>query len=451
MSQLMRNLFGSVKRVVSKQLDYLPAGSPLRRIAFNLFGKRAVMEEPLVVILGCTGTGKSDLGVLLAKFFDGEVISADSMQIYKGLDIATNKIPESEMSGIPHHMMSFLDPSTSDFNVHSYQQSVLPLLRRMWAERKLPIMVGGTTYYIESVLFEHSLIHTNTPHLRREDLVSLSNDELYEYLRKIDPPSAEQVHKNNRYRIMRAIQIFESTGRRKSEYLAAQRSAAESEFERTLRFPNSLVFFLDAENEVLSERLDQRVEKMIERGLRKELEDFFDTYSHCLTAYGVAQSIAVKEFFPYLRLDKEARKSERGDNLFKECCETLKLHTKQYAKKQRNWVTQRLINKTKYRKVPTLVKLDASQHLLLHVVPRALIALEDFLSTPEVDFYPGGLTDDTECSLILEREKRANQIHHCDICGIDVQGTTCWENHLSGRRHRHAVKVKARNESKTQN
>lgn len=253
----------------------------LSKILKRIYGWRrsklwSNMTGRTVVILGCTGTGKSDLGIAIAKHFNGEIISADSMQIYKGLDIATNKVTLDEMDGIPHHMMSFVDPSCSAFNVHKYRELVLPIMESLWKQNKLPVIVGGTTYYIESVLYKDNLVATNTYQNESENLEKYSNEELYERLKEIDPISASQVHKNNRYRVIRAIKIFELTGHRKSDIIEAQHENSESELGGKLRYPNSLVFYLDAQKDVLIERNNIRVDKMVDKGLRKEIEHFQD-------------------------------------------------------------------------------------------------------------------------------------------------------------------------------
>ncbi|VDO56774.1 unnamed protein product, partial [Onchocerca flexuosa] len=143
--------------------------SIFRKLWFGVNNYRLVLppvemsrKKPLIIILGCTGTGKSDLGIAVAKNFNGEVISADSMQIYKGLDIATNKVSQKDMNDVTHHMMSFVEPSTSTYNVHQFTDKVLSLLEHLWNAGKLPVIVGGTGYYIEGILFKDSLIPTNT-------------------------------------------------------------------------------------------------------------------------------------------------------------------------------------------------------------------------------------------------------------------------------------------------
>uniref|UniRef100_A0A8R1HGB6 Omp85 domain-containing protein n=2 Tax=Caenorhabditis japonica TaxID=281687 RepID=A0A8R1HGB6_CAEJA len=252
-------------------------------------------KEPVIFVIGCTGTGKSDLGVAIAKKYGGEVISVDSMQFYRGLDIATNKITEEETEGIPHHMMSFLDPSEpATYNIHAFRETTLKLIQEIRSRSKLPIIVGGTTYYAESILYENNLIETTSSECP-DDLASsssshsstteypedVSNQELWEELRKVDEKSALLVHPNNRYRIQRALQIFRDTGIPKSKFVEKQKASKCVDLGGRLRFDSSLVIYMDASPEVLEERLDGRVDKMIKMGLKRELNDFYEEGDHC--------------------------------------------------------------------------------------------------------------------------------------------------------------------------
>ncbi|KAE9413566.1 hypothetical protein Angca_008663, partial [Angiostrongylus cantonensis] len=323
----------------------------------------------VLFVVGCTGTGKSELGVAIAKKYGGEVISADSMQIYEGLNIATNKITEDESEGIPHHLMSFVDATNSKYNIHQFREQALNIIEEIRCRGRIPVVVGGTAYYVESLLFEDNIIRTPGSLSDSDcecDLDSLSNADLHDRLMKIDAESARLIHPNNRSRVLRAIEIYRLTGKRKSEYLCEQRqSNGKCDLGGRLRFPESLVLSLDASKEVLIERLNERVEKMKERGLRKELEDYYDKVTNIgklinRDHFGVLQCIGLKEFIPYLELSAGDRSSPRGDNLFQKGCDDVKLHTRQYARRQRNWVNSRFFRRQEAREVPSLTKLDTS-------------------------------------------------------------------------------------------
>ncbi|VIO92465.1 Abnormal growth rate protein 1, putative [Brugia malayi] len=401
--------------------------------------------KPLIVILGCTGTGKSDLGIAVAKNFNGEVISADSMQIYKGLDIATNKVSQEDMNGVKHHMMSFVEPSTSTYNVHEFTSRVLILLEDLWRAGKLPVIVGGTGYYIEGILFKDSLISTNTFDAKN-DFEDLSDDEVYELLKHVDLESAMQVHKNNRFRVVRALQIYYATGQRKSEYLEEQHR--RTEVDERLRFRNVLLFILDAHKELLEKRLNERVAKMIEKGLRREVENFYEQYRHCLTAHGVSQSIAIKEFHDYLQLTPDERYTELGDKLFSEGCEALKLHTRQYSRRQRRWIKQHLLGGGTLTESTNIAFLDTSENFYDVVVPNGLNRIEKFLSVINDDVFLKRINAEKAKPFTVDfnYRKLANQIYRCETCKIDVHGTINWEAHLKGRKHRRMLNKKG-NES----
>uniref|UniRef100_A0A0R3R504 U1-type domain-containing protein n=1 Tax=Brugia timori TaxID=42155 RepID=A0A0R3R504_9BILA len=362
-----------------------------------------------------------------------------------GLDIATNKVSQEDMNGVKHHMMSFVEPSTSTYNVHEFTSRVLILLEDLWRAGKLPVIVGGTGYYIEGILFKDSLISTNTFDAKN-DFEDLSDDEVYELLKHVDLESAMQVHKNNRFRVVRALQIYYATGQRKSEYLEEQHR--RTEVDERLRFRNVLLFILDAHKELLEKRLNERVAKMIEKGLRREVENFYEQYRHCLTAHGVSQSIAIKEFHDYLQLTPDERYTELGDKLFSEGCEALKLHTRQYSRRQRRWIKQHLLGGGTLTESTNIAFLDTSENFYDVVVPNGLNRIEKFLSVINDDVFLKRINAEKAKPFTVDfnYRKLANQIYRCETCKIDVHGTINWEAHLKGRKHRRMLNKKG-NES----
>ncbi|KAK6740541.1 hypothetical protein RB195_008788 [Necator americanus] len=401
-----------------------------------------IRKNPVIFVIGCTGTGKSDLGVAIAKKYKGEVISADSMQIYKGLDIATNKITEEEADGIPHHLMSFVDAATAKYNIHQFRQQGLEAIEEIRQRGCTPVIVGGTAYYVESLLFEENIIETpessnNVKEL--ENLESLSNSELHRRLEEIDPQSARLVHPNNRTRVLRAIEVFKLTGKRKSEFLREQKESNGSrDLGGRLRFPESLVLSLDASKEVLIERLNVRVEKMKKLGLRKELEEYYDKNREKLINrdhFGVLQCIGLKEFIPYLELSSEERLSGKGERLFEKGCEDVKLHTRQYARRQRNWVNSRFVRRQEIREVPSLKVLDTSDKNTF--IADGMRIVDEWMSGR--DFKE---SNDNEG----ENSEDANMTRRCEVCGIIVAGTRNWNKHLAGKRHKNAVRALKRHQ-----
>ncbi|KAI6230391.1 TRNA dimethylallyltransferase, mitochondrial [Aphelenchoides fujianensis] len=393
--------------------------------------------SPLIVVAGCTGTGKSDLGVAIAQRFNGEIISADSMQIYKGLDIVTNKITPDEAKGVPHHLVSFVDAQTDDYNVHLFQRDALRLIDEIRARNRLPILVGGTAYYIEAVMYRDALVqlenHEEAAAKLRPSLRKKSAGELYRQLQELDSEAARRVHPNNHFRVLRALEIYLASGGKKSDLHGAQ---------KTLRFPQTLLLILDADAEVLDARLDKRVEKMKERNVLQELDDYFQQHKSVLGAFGVKQSIGIKEFAPYLQLSAEERAEEASGKLLQKCFDDLKLHTRQYSRKQRSWFVQRFLRRGKLREVPNCMVLNTSTDFFEGVVPFALDRVDEFLRIGSVLQTEGPFVISNRFPRIDDEEyaAKANAVLFCDTCGIHVHGADQFEKHLNGKVHRRGVR-----------
>ncbi len=277
-------------------------------------------KHPVLAVVGPTATGKTALGVALAKRFGGEVISADSMQIYRGLDVGTAKVTAEETQGVPHHCVDFLPPEEV-FSVADFTALAARLEQEISARGALPILVGGTGLYIQSFLEGIRFTEEKPSNGLREQLAAeleaRGPEAMYAELLSVDPQAAAAIHPNNRVRVLRALEHYRATGRRLSEQKAASRPS-----QRPYR---SLVLGLDfADRAQLYRRIDLRVDRMMEQGLLEEARLVYDHRDSYRTA---AQAIGYKEFFPYFA----------GEAELAACVEKLKQASRNYAKRQLTW------------------------------------------------------------------------------------------------------------------
>lgn len=281
----------------------------------------ADFSKPRVVAVGGpTASGKTALSVALAKAFDGEIINADSMQIYKNLDVGTAKPTTQEQQGIPHHLLGFLPPETP-FSVADFTAAADPLVREISAHGKLPLVVGGTGLYITSLLNGVTFAPEKLDPTIRARLQAQAEAEgsaaLYAQLQAVDPDYAAQVHPNNLPRVIRALELFEATGRKMSEERVNAR-AAEPPY-------RALCLCLTCRDRAaLYNRIGRRVDLMMENGVLDEARQVYDHRDSYRTA---AQAIGYKEFFPYFE----------GTASLDDCTERLKQATRNYAKRQLTW------------------------------------------------------------------------------------------------------------------
>ena len=270
----------------------------------------------VIVVIGPTSVGKTKMGVELAKAMNGEVISGDSMQIYKGMDIGTAKVTEQEMSGIVHHCINILEP-TDEYSVKDFQDAVRFQIDDITRRGKLPIIVGGTGLYIKAGLYDYEFSETKDNHeIFRDKYKDYDNEQLYQHLINIDEKSALELHPHNRQRVLRAIEIFEETGQKKSDIEALQQHVC---------LYDAYFVGLTIERELLYNRINQRVDAMKEQGLEKEVTDLY--YQGLERSNQSMKAIGYKEWFDYFEgiIDKET------------VYENIKKHSRQYAKRQYTW------------------------------------------------------------------------------------------------------------------
>lgn len=279
------------------------------------------MKKPLIVITGPTASGKTSLAVALAKKIGGEIISGDSMQVYKHMDIGTAKVTEAEKQGVPHYMIDEFEPD-EECSVALFQKKVKAYIDDIYSRGKIPMIVGGTGFYIKAITHNIEFQDTDTDTAIRDQLMGIAAkhgaDYLHEQLRQIDPVSAGNIHPNNIQRVVRAIEYYKQTG---------QLISAHNEQEKTRQTPYNLVFFgLSMERERLYCRISQRVDQMIAEGLLEEVKRLFDKgYAKTLPSM---RGIGYKEFYPFF---------EKEESL-EACIHTLKQNTRHYAKRQLTWL-----------------------------------------------------------------------------------------------------------------
>ncbi|XP_054169066.1 tRNA dimethylallyltransferase-like [Oppia nitens] len=435
---------------------------------------------PLVVIIGATGCAKTKLSIDISKQINAEIISADSMQVYKDLDIITNKATHEERKLVRHHLIDFLDP-LSRFSVVDFRNKTLEVINDLMSRGIVPILVGGTNYYIESILWEvlisgdeeesddnevplldREVIDCKDNHRMNENdltkdsilchpiftfgLNEVSSDKLHQILEQLDPVSSQKIHPNDRRKVIRCLQIYQQKKKTKSELINEQMTAnGGSQLGGPLRFKNSVILWVDCDKFVLNQRLDERVDKMIEKGLIEELLDFHQKYnkqriSQNLTpdySQGIFQSIGFKEFHNYLLLTEDQRKNNPfSKQMLNQSIDNLKLVTKRYVKHQLKWIRNRfLINND--RAVPPIYRLDTTSSELWNqeVLETSMAIVNAFINSNDV---PTHITRVPK----LEIDENVSKIFICDICNKRMSGLIAYELHLKSKGHQYFVRHK---------
>ena len=267
--------------------------------------------KPLIVITGPTATGKTDFSIKLAREIGGEIISADSMQVYKGLDIGTDKVSEEIREEIPHYLIDVVEP-TQKFSVADFVKEADKAIREIWEKGKYPIVVGGTGFYIRALLYGLPQTPPSSEEIRKE-LSKVNTEELYEEVKRISPEYAEKVGKRDRKRLIRALEVYKITRKPITAFKREQREP---------RYP-FLGYFLYRNRQELYRRIEERVESQVKRGLLDEAKKLL-SFGEDLTAL---QALGYKEMKGYLQ----------GKMELEEAKELLKRKTKEFAKRQFTW------------------------------------------------------------------------------------------------------------------
>ncbi|KAI9786923.1 MAG: hypothetical protein M1839_005154 [Geoglossum umbratile] len=459
--------------------------------------------KPLIAIIGATGTGKSQLAVELATKFNGEIINGDAMQLYDGLDIITNKMPLDERKGVPHHLLGCIGLNDQPWTVAMFTRRALGIIKEIRSRGRVPILVGGTHYYTQSLLFRESLIDTEYPVDSTDNAVASTADhakcsdpildgptaDILKRLREVDPVIADRWHPNDRRKIQRSLEIYLETGRRPSDIYEEQsnrrkaRSKAVSDSGGNQRLSDidgdvalgghgdpetiasesapggrfqSLVFWVHADHEILKPRLDNRVDQMISDGLLLEVESLQNYLKSqerqgkvVDQTRGIWVSIGCKEFSPYLTAmaSGEAGESELK-SLSQEAINQTKAATRQYAKRQVRWIRIKLTNAiSDAGMTKTTFSLDGND----------LTKWTRNVSTPAFGITKAFLAGDTlpDPALVSPTVQRVLTPKRdydlsdrrdlwvkrtCDVCGKIAVTEWDWEMHMKSRGHKSAVR-----------
>ena len=276
-------------------------------------------KKPLIILTGPTAVGKTALSIELAKAVNGEMISADSMQVYRTLDIGTAKIKPEEMEGITHYLIDVLDP-TEDFNVFRFQQLAKEALEKIYAKGKIPIVVGGTGFYIQALLYDIAFEETEESAYRKEleQYAKINGAHaLHEQLKEIDPVSYQEIHENNVKRVIRALEFYHDTG-----YPISTHNALERKKESPYNFA---YFVLNDDRQKLYDRIELRIDQMLKEGLVEEVRSAL-AYG-CTKKMVSMQGLGYKEIIPYLE----------GSCSLEDAVYILKRDTRHFAKRQLTW------------------------------------------------------------------------------------------------------------------
>lgn len=278
------------------------------------------MKKPLIILTGPTAVGKTDLSISLAKLVNGEIISADSMQVYKKMNIGTAKITAAEMENVPHHLIDILDPS-EEFNVFLFKEYAKKAMEEIYERGNIPIITGGTGFYIQSVIYDIEFNEETGDKEYRKKLEKIASTKgaqyLHEMLKEIDEKAADEIHANNVKRVIRAIEFHHETGQKISEHNDIQKQK-ESPY-------NFAYFVLNDIREKLYERINIRVDKMVEDGLIDEVKS--------LVNEGYTKELVSMQGLGY----KEIIDAINGNITMEEAIYQIKLETRHFAKRQLTW------------------------------------------------------------------------------------------------------------------
>ncbi|KAG5919891.1 hypothetical protein E4U42_006391 [Claviceps africana] len=421
-----------------------------------------VPAQPLLVVLGSTGTGKSKLAVELATRFRGEIINSDAMQLYNGLPVITNKITTAEQKGVTHHLLGHIPLQDPPWVVEDYKREATKVIAEIRARGNLPILVGGTQYYIDPLLFPDVIldeVQQEADPSKTFPILEQPTEVLLEELRRCDPVMAERWHPNDRRKISRSLEIYLHTGKPASQFYAeqeARKAAASARGNVGARPWEKLLFWVYSEKEVLRERLEMRVDKMRSAGLLDEVRELY-TFKREMMEQGVGldmskgifQAIGYKQFEPYLEALDAGADAQHLDRLHLAALEDMKAATRRYANYQTKWMRLRQMRRLQAQgenAVQSLYVLDSTDvsRFQDRVVEPAARVTASFLHG-EARPAPMDMSELARRVLTsaMEPPPRETLVKKtCELCQMVLVTEQAWQRHLKSTGHRRVMRKK---------
>lgn len=475
----------------------------LSKVLHRCFMSTKCPRRPLIAVIGATGTGKSQvsksshlirkvltalkLAVSLAERFNGEIINGDCIQMYDGLPIATNKMPIEERKSIPHHLLGGISLRERPWQVTTFRQNAVNVIEEIHSRGKLPILVGGTHYYIQALLFRDAILGGNTQDLVDErsleqtwPILKASKEEMLEELRKVDPVMAGRWHPNDQRKIKRSLEIYLTTGNKASEIYEHQqkrkngsnlnqrgstfmKDAAGEEGQNPtsgtispLLF-EALVFWTHVDHNVLNSRLDERVDAMIGSGLISEVQSMYSSLREMESrgqevdqTSGIWAAIGYKQFFPYLKASQATdtgadriTDTDKLEKLRQEGIERTKIETRQFARSQIKWIRNslmRLLEENHLDKTLYLLNATDSHVQICHIKAVAYGLTRMFLRGDTLPL-PKSISSIAE-QMLAVKEKDDFYARYCNFCDKTLMTGAQWTGHVKSKKHLSAITPK---------
>ncbi|ATY65649.1 tRNA isopentenyltransferase [Cordyceps militaris] len=403
----------------------------------------------------------NQLAVEIATRFRGEVINSDAMQLYRGLPIITNKITAAEQRGIPHHLLDRIPLSDMPWDVTEFKKHALQTIREIRSRGNLPILVGGTHYYVEPLLFTDAILDdVQQDETRSFPILEASTEDMLTELRRVDPDMAEKWHPKDRRKIQRSLEIFLHTGKTASALYAEQqdrKAAAAAAESQQLPWEN-LLLWVYSERDVLCERLNKRVDKMFTSGLTEEVQQLrhFQTASEengavLDTTKGIWQSIGYKQLAPFVAAASSGAPADTVAKMQHAGLEDMKTATRRYANYQTKWIRGKQMPRLTQRGDDALASLyvldstDAARYQTTVVAPAAALVAQ-FLRG-EARPHPRDLSDLARRVLDGAAEPPVKQTpmqQTCEVCQTTLVTREAWDRHAKSTGHRRAMRKKKR-------